>query len=91
MTTYRANCTVSHRTPNGEVWLCEGHGVGVKSKNPESAWALLMLDRGASPDAPVQFKTNGKPSLSWSTLRACAAPALKARAHFRNLTTREAG
>jgi hypothetical protein len=89
--TYEVALSVSHRTPSGEVWEATGHGVTVKSKNPESAWALAALDRGSAPKVPVQFYApDGTKSLFFKSVSGCAEPALKARAHFAKLTTQEA-
>jgi hypothetical protein len=82
---------VSHKTPAGEVWVATGHGITVKSKNPESAWALEALDRGFAPLVPVRFENEGNGiGLNFRTVKAAAAPALKAREYFSKLTTQEA-
>jgi hypothetical protein len=87
--TYKVKLRVAHLTPSGEVWEASGHGVTVKSKDPETLWALEAIEAGLEPNRSVDFvHQDDTTGMRYRSLLGCSAKASKARSSFAKLSNR---
>lgn len=83
--------SVSHLSRRNQIWRAEGAGIVVTHQDPETHWALAALEAGLDPLLPVHSFVNGRPSLRYPSLEACAAEALRASRETRSIERRLVG